>query len=526
MTATLRFAAPLLALLACTGELSRVEGDGHLPPFFLEGTCSLEPLRETGTTTFYCDCAAGSADGCLPGDDADAGTSASAPRRTGWKERFTSMAAGDTVALCRGGAFAGSGDNTRNASCSAASTCDLRDYVDPRFALPAGETRPLIDGGRLVCLPDDGSHYEGFRFFNLQVANSVTGQGAVFGSGDSTDVDVCNVYFHDGDLAVYWSDPVVSRWTVRQSQFDRLSNPILGGCTDCVLDSNYFTNTSYTPNSNREHPIYISGEGVQRMRVTNNEVHGCPPGVTAGTVLLVVHGNHTDLLIENNLVQCDNPGSDAGNYGIALDNGAYTSGDVGQARQSLVRRNRVIDCGEYGIAVSQAPDTVIEDNVVVLPSTASGYTGIIAGNHARRSQDPVNDRITVRNNTVYAATSHTGISVTREGTGHVVTNNVVFYGESAGQCLDLPLGAGSYALVSTNACNGTWGTTYDPARVTLATSPFVNVGTDFTPASGSALVDAGTTASASSRAIGTATWSATDPGRLRDAQPDIGAHER
>jgi len=492
------------------------------------GTCSAEPLRTTGTTYFYCDCAAGAAAGCVPGNDANAGTSASAPRRTGWKDRFTSMAAGSTVALCRGGAFAGDGNHTRNANCSAASTCDLRDYVDPRFTLPAGETRPVINGGRLVYLPDNGAHYEGFRFFNLQVANSMTGQGAVFGSGNSTDLDVCNVYIHDGDLAVYWSDPVVSRWTVRQSQFDRLSNPILGGCTDCVLDSNYFANTSYTPNSNREHPIYISGEGVQRMRVTNNEVHGCPPGVTTGTVLLVVHGNHTDLLIENNLVQCDNPGSvNPGNYGISLDNGSYTSGNVGQERNSIVRRNRVIHNGEYGISLSQAPGSIVEDNIVVLPPGASGYTGIIAGNHAPRSQDPVNERITIRNNTIYApSSSHTGITVMREGTGHVVANNVVYYGGTAGQCFDLPLAASAYASLTTNACNGSWGTSLDSNRVVLTGLPFVAAGADFTPAAGSPLVDAATTSSFSSVAVGSPTWSATDTGMARDGQPDIGAHER
>ena len=514
------------------------------PPPPPASSCAAEPMRTTGPVTYYCDCQSGADAACVPGNDANAGTNPSAPLRTGWKGRFTSMAAGSTVALCRGGAFLGDGNTTRNPNCRADSTCDLRDYAPPAHPEWASDQtkRPIISGSstRLIFLPDNGAHYEGFRAFNLQVRGSMTGQGAMFGSGNSTDVDVCNVRFSDGDLAVYWADPIVSRWKLRQSQFERMGNAILGGCTDCVLDSNYFANTSYTPNSNREHPIYISGEGVTGMRVTNNEIHGCPPGVTTGTVLLVVHGNHSGLLIENNLVQCDNPGTvNPGNYGISLDNGSYTSGNVGQERRSIVRRNRVVDCGEYGISLSQAPDSLVEDNVVVLPSTASGYTGIIAGNHAPRSQDPVNDRITIRNNTVYApSSSHRGISVSREGTGHVVTNNVVFFGGGSGTCFDFPLASGAYARLSNNACNASWGTSLDSARVVLSGSPFTAAGSDFRPALGSPLVDAGTGATTctvagagsqpcySPLAPASTSWSASDAGVTRGGTPDIGAYER
>jgi hypothetical protein len=507
------------------------------------GSCASEPMRATGTTYHYCDCGTGAAAGCVAGNDANAGTSPSAPKRTGFYGRFTTMAAGDTVALCRGGSFSGTANNTRNSNCRASSTCDMRDYTDPRFTLPAGETRPIIRGNAVGYFPDDGSHYEGFRFFNLQSANGDSGVGVFNGSADTTDVDICNIYFHDGGLGIYWADPIVARWTLRQSYFERMQGGILGGCTDCVVDNNFFANTSYIPNSNRDHPLYISGTPVQRMKITNNEIHGCPPGVTSGTVLLVVHSNHTDLLIENNLVQCDNYLTvDGGGYGIALDNGAYTDSNRSQFLRTIVRRNRIVNTGDYAIALSQAPDSVIEDNVVIMPPGSDGYHAIVTGHIAPRgapNNDAINTRITIRNNTVYSASSAiTGINVGLEGTGYIVTNNVIYYGGGSIQCFSYELPAASYSLLANNACNGTWGTTYDTNRVVLTGSPFVSAGTDFTPLAGSPLVDAGTSATNCSvggsasqpcyspTASGTVTWSSSDTGRTRTPPIDIGAFER
>jgi hypothetical protein len=139
----------------------------------------------------------------------------------------------------------------------------------------------------------------------------------------------------------------------------------------------------------------------------------------------------------------------------------------------------------------------------------------------------VNDRIAIRNNTISAPSSvHTGITVMREGSGHVVTNNVVYDGGAARQCFSFPLPASAYALLSSNACTGAWGTSLDSNRVVLTGSPFVAAGTDFTPAAGSPLRDAGTSASYASETVGTIDWDPEDVGITRTLPPDIGAHER
>lgn len=501
------------------------------------GSCAAEPLRGTGTTYYYCDCQPGAAPGCVAGNDASPGISPSAPRRSGLKERFATMAAGSTVALCRGGSFVVPDTPTRNPYCRAAKTCDMRDYVAPWNN--GSEGRPIISGGRLGHFPDNAAHYEGFRFFNLEASKIQTGQGNFLAGGNTTDVDICNVHFHDGDLAVYWADPSPgnlppARWTLRQSKIERMGGGILGGCTDCVVDGNYFANTSYTANSILHHPLYVSGANVLRMRITNNEIHGCAPGTSTGTVLLVVHGQHEELLIENNLVQCDN-GADGHGYGISMDNGSYTNSVPGYERRTIIRRNRVINAGEFGIAVSQAPDSIVEDNVVIMPAGSNGSIAIVAGNILRRgppNDDPANDRITIRNNTIYYPTSSpqhrlVGIGIVNEGTGHVVANNVIYFAASGpSECFRFPLVPSAYSLLSNNACNGTWSTTHDANRVALRKSPFADAARgDFTPAEKSPLVKAGTTASYSRRAIGTVRWSAADPGTARDPPVDIGAYQ-
>lgn len=508
------------------------------------GTCAAEPLRPSGTTYYYCDCAAGSAAGCVPGSDSNPGTSPAAPRRTGFKSRFATMGGGDTVALCRGGSFPNDSAVTRNANCRATATCDMRDYTPsarPEWASDQTK-RPILVGGRIGYFPDNGTHYEGFRFLNLASTGSGEGSGVFYVAGDVTDGDICNVHIHDGVLGLYWADPVngapiTKRWKLRHSRFERLtSQGILGGCTDCVVDRNYFANDSFGANTYFDHPLYVSapsGYRIDRMKITNNEVHGCRPGTTMGTILLVVHGEHEDLLIENNLIQCDNPvGVSPNQWGIGLNNGGYPSSVKQGYTRTIIRRNRIIGQVGHGIELSQAPDSLVEANVIQMTPASSASSGIHTAAYTRRSGslDALNERITFRNNTIsfpFVANQweQYGIHIGSEGSGYVVTNNAVHYSGGLSRCFSYPLASSAYSTLSNNACNGTWGTGYDSNRVTFSGSPFVS-GTDFTPAAGSPLVDAGASTSYSSQAIGSQSWSATDTGRMRDGSPDIGAYER
>lgn len=510
--------------------------------------CANEPMRTSGTVYYYCDCQAGADPTCVPGNNTTGNGTAAAPWQSGWKDKFRTMAAGQTVALCRGGAFATDTSSVRNANCRANNTCDLRDYTPAAHPEWANDQtkRPIISGSRIGYFGGTTA-LQGFRFFNLQSVNGDP-QGAFMG-GNTSDVDICNVSVSRAQMAVFL-DPASPRWTVRQSQFANITyrEAIFNGCDDCVIDGNYFANTSYGPNDMLNHPIYLSsdhsGTPVNRMRVTNNEVHACPPGTTAGSVALVAHGVFKDLLIENNLIQCDNPFSGGGQWGIQLDHGGYPTTIPIGFYNVVVRRNRIIGHSGNGIALSQSPNALIEDNLVVLPpGTVSSMAGIVTGENSGRAgtADPLSTNSTVRNNTVViqANSAPTGVRI-KEGDTHNVTNTAVHYTAGGnGACFTFPLPQASYAVLSNNACNGPWGTAFDVNRLLLTATSFTNSsGGDYSPALGSTLLNAGTTATSctvggvagqpcySPTAIGTTSWTLDDAGKTRDGQPDVGAFER
>ena len=129
-----------------------------------QAACATAPLRTTGTTYYYCACQTGAGPGCVAGNDANPGTSPSAPRQTlaDASARFNSMNGGDTVALCRGGAWNAGGSDLSNTLCTAGNTCDWRDYT------PTGQTaRPRLNVGTAGF-----SHWGGLtaiRFWNMDV---------------------------------------------------------------------------------------------------------------------------------------------------------------------------------------------------------------------------------------------------------------------------------------------------------------------------------------------------------------------
>ena len=521
-------------------------------------SCAAEPLRTTGAKYYVCSCDAGAAAGCVAGNDANSGTSPSAPWKTIGKARaqFTSMNGGDTVALCQGGSWSGvtaPGNFGGNARCTASSTCDLRDYAT---AWGGGEPAITLESGADLFWIS-GAH--GLRFFNIAVKG---GEWPFVTWDNVSDVDACNMTLTGNSIAFYVaaSTANTTRIALRQSTItNATAQGYLGACTDCAVDSNYFASNGGVGN-NRDHNIYIGQNpngGVyylnQRMRVTNNELHHSA-GAPCASVQLVVHGSQGNLLIENNLIS-EAPGTDTNGacYGISVGSGLDV---VAHFPNLVIRRNRVFNSGSHGIDFAEAPNALIEDNVVVMDG-AYGWEGqgILVGEASQPSGSDVLTAATVRNNTVYYTSGTTGgdaISLATEGTNHVVTGNVVvsYSGQTqaAFHCYGDGLSSGAYALLDRNACWFTAGSAGTGAGSNLVgnTSPtssiFVRPGNDpatadFTPAAGSPLIGAVNTSTctvagvagtscSSSIAVGSAQWSATDPGKNRVDNPtDIGAHE-
>jgi hypothetical protein len=500
-------------------------------------TCAAFPIRSTGTTWYFCDCQPGAQGGCAAGSDtADAqlcgglgrGRCAASPLQS-WSRAvstFNGMNAGDTVALCRGGAWSTSAAASfNNPRCAAAAdmraptnttTCDLRDFV-PTWP---GTAKPIVRETSAVNLLQFWNNAQrGIRVLNLDLEGGGSGPGG-------TDVGQRAIAMDDNNSSFLFCNNTVNGWFhgfhimggANASRIDvwgnRITNVstegILGTATNSAIDANFFDNDgSYNVLS---HVAYLDRHGVSDLSFVNNEIRRSGGSPCAG-VVVVVHGQVDGINIENNIVD---GGSSAGGgcWGIAVDDGQYP--DAAWFRNLSIRRNLVVNVGTTAIAVAEAPGAVIENNIIVAPASTSA---IAAPSHAHRTS-PADDAMTgavIRNNTVYLP-SGSAIVNGYEGTGYVIANNAVYYSGSGGTCFVTQLAAGAYAFVGNNACHGgTWGTSYDATFHVTDDPLFTSPPSNFTPRVGSPLLGAGNASRAPTYDFDL---------KARPSSPSIGALER
>jgi hypothetical protein len=439
---------------------------------------------------YYCDCATGAGAGCAAGNDANAGTSPSAPRRTfaNARSRFNGMNAGDTVALCRTGAWDENGGGIYNPRCTAGNTCDFRDYVPAWGDTSSPRPRLNTSSGRVFTMETSG-HDEGYRYWNLDI-RQVAGQAqGFFMYSDVSDIDICNVRMEGGSIAVEMNslnNPAhLARTTVRNSQFYNYSGQgVLGGTDDLVVDSNYFYNVGVTGGpSPQRHSIYLANSGYARMRISNNEIY---EDARCGGVMLVLHQIIADVTVENNRIE--SPSTDINCFGIQS---SFSAVPLAAFQNLKVLRNRVFKANGQGIVIKGALDALVADNVTV-NSTLDVGTAACGGNVV------CTERTTVQNNSV------SGSNMYIAGSSMAVENNAV-----TGTCSY----GGTYARTqSGNVCG------------VSASAAWVNAaGGNFTPVAGGPLSGAGNSTIYSPVAAGSLTWSPADAGAPRTPPIDAGA---
>jgi len=519
----------------CTGAWQA--GACAAPP-----SCATEPVRGTGTVYYVCDCQAGAQAGCVAGNDAALGTSPDQPWQSWGKarSRFESMAAGSSVAFCDGGSWTGAGTapNTyyRNTQCSAASTCDWRNYptawgngVRPKIQLAPG-----YEFLAMGWYENYANVIHGFRFFNLDIRGQsadglATHENGIQLWGGVTDVDLCNLEVHHGVATAVGiiTSSTTARITLRDSYVhDNRGTTICvvcGGADDFLVSHNVFDRNGAA--NMFSHAIYFSqafdepqcGNGEtavghycpnRRLRVTDNVITRTAwgSGATCLGVALVAHDVFDDVLIANNLISEPEGAPGAGCYGIGWSNG----GEAAQFSNLVIRGNRLFNMGGIGIAVMGAANVLIENNVIASPSFTYSWTGIA---YPQAPYAPGVDRQsnngTVRNNTIYLPDGGDGefaISGVDEGTGHVYANNAIVTGPGTGFCVKAPSGA----TVVANACSTTGTGWWQAASVDAATA-------NFRPAVGSPLFGVGSATYAPSTDI---------LGSARGSPPTVGAYEQ
>lgn len=291
---------------------------GH--PEYIEPTRTL--VNNTPTVIYACNCAAGYADGnCQDSTANDANTGAANSKDTPIKSwsaiqtAWRALRAGDTLALCKGGAWIADTDQGfyttwRNANCTAAQPCTFREYA-PTWGTGA-ENRP-----RLVSTSNtnvftiwgqfgtDTALLHGFRFLNLRLYRPDGGSTVASRTSTAFQIinsvsngEICNVEISGYGMAFY---PEGTRtgltcdnttWRIRGNRVVNSCNFVMyGNGADWEWNDNYFDNNghglcgSYPYNvigSAETHQFYLSGGDassahagclISNYRLINNEFH-------------------------------------------------------------------------------------------------------------------------------------------------------------------------------------------------------------------------------------------------------------
>jgi parallel beta-helix repeat protein len=261
--------------------------------------------------------------------------------------------------------------------------------------------------------------------------------------------------------------PAVTNITLTGNNFtNNIASAYLGSGFTTVVSKNSLLNNG--SGNMFDHTVYLSAANfvTPNLLVSQNYIYGQVGDTCRGTVL-VAHGKLPGLKIQNNVLDIEEAADTMGCYGIGIDHGGYnTSTDFSSA---VISANTLSNTGGIGIVVANCADCLIEDNVLSF-NAAENY-GISVGEYAARTTCPdgtacpdvVNDRNTIRNNTIWFGPNainglSAGIQIRNEGTGHIIANNTVNYTATTStghtvNCFDFtqPI-ATAYAFINNNHC--------------------------------------------------------------------------
>ncbi len=346
-----------------------------------KGTCDLSSFGLTGKTYYYCDCQAGSDSDCKVGNDANEGTNTdpSNPAKSASLayDRFNQLQAGESVAFCKGGSFDVGTKFLYNYNCQTDQRCGMLDYT-PTWA-SGDESRPIItaDPENALSFLEPGDSYEDGGYvvanINFQGVDNPNTFG-LFVYNDVDDIHLCGLRLENFALAtaVGASNPkaadsagdgVSSGIELYNSEIvNNAENGWLGACNGCVIENNFFDNNGFraTAGGPLSHSIYVSASSID-MQVRGNEIYRSvhKDGLGCQGTVIVVHGQHDGLVIENNKLVEEQGTAFNGCWGIGITK-AYSSPEF--FRNVKIRNNQIEYVGNAPIAAPECENCVIENN--------------------------------------------------------------------------------------------------------------------------------------------------------------------
>lgn len=472
-----------------------------------------------GNVYYYCNCGTGAEADCVPGNDASVGTNPAAPRQTigNAASRFSLLAVNDTVALCKGGAFNSSGSlDIGSNRCGAGVACnDLREYTPTTFT---GSAKPVINNaaGDVSLIRFSGST-GGVRVLNLKLNgnNTTASSRGVFLYNGAHDVTMCNLDIDGFDIGVYNASNEVKTNNIKLTGSNITNSRnmgYLGGGDNTQINYNSWVGNGSQTIFN--HAVYFASNThpVANVEFIGNHVSG-QYGPTCNGVVVTGHIPVDGFRVLNNTVEIDAAAATAGCWGIGFGSSGYANRFL---RNATISNNIIKNVGSVGLTVAECPGCVVENNLIIQDKNYGyGIVGIEIGAELPvPAGSPANDvsaAVKVRNNTIWfgpnVTSGGTGIAFRTAGTGHTVVNNTVNYSATTVRdpvyCFNYP--NVSFTYINNNHCASAATYTWAPGRdlaawrtfsgfdtASFTGNPlFTAAGTDFTPATGSPLIDAG-----------------------------------
>lgn len=464
-------------------EISRSRAP--MKKFVLSVVVALGSLSVHGATYYFSDCQAGADAGCTAGNDANSGTTPSAPKRNlPSRALVDGLTAGDQILLARNGSWrsAVTAFWTGNTKGSAQNPIVIGAYTPTGYF---GTAKALItltaNDANCLTISNGGAtpvHKEGFTFKNIKCVGTGGSNNSI---GVFTYNDVSDVLLEDLDISGFGigiypgagNSPgtMTARLTLRNSYIhDNGAQGLFGGGRGILVEGNTFDNNGYVGETNRPanhfHNVYLSsaidtvlrGNTLTRSAVCNPKMKSpCNAANQCHGVSLVIHGTASNLIIENNVVN-ESAGATAGCYGIQVAPGGYDTPENFEG--TIVRGNRLVNVGSAAIDMGAAPNSMVENNVIVWNSAPTyAVSGIVvpSGNAVRSTT--LDKQLTIRNNSIYiagASANNRGIVVQSPSADHQVVSNLIFFAadtSSSAACFSLKgLVASNFRVFDHNLC--------------------------------------------------------------------------
>lgn len=307
---------------------------------------------------YLSDCQTGAVAGCVPGNNANAGTEA-APKRDLAGVSINTLPAGSTVLFKRGGAWnvATRIDNPNATSAAPITFADYGAGALPILNTPSGTTFSF--GAYGTSVPDGG-----YTFRNLKLDGRGTGQWGVFVQGSTRDVTFDGIEATGFDIGIHSQQVAGSpnlRLTVKNSWLHHnREHGMLGAGVGFVFENNRVEDNNPS-GGGFEHGTYFGSDALTSSGriVGNTYLRNSAPNGTCDGGNMTLHGMWDGLTIEGNVIE--QSGAALTCYGISV-TAAYGSAEF--FRNTVIRGNTIANVGACGLCISAAPGVLVEGNKV------------------------------------------------------------------------------------------------------------------------------------------------------------------